>query len=85
MAKASQRRRLAREFECGLLLVHLSHHEATAAAVEENRADTLGKHLSWPAARVTRVLDRALRREWVRQLGPLVVLTDSGGADARVD
>ncbi|MFL5331555.1 MAG: metal ABC transporter permease [Gemmataceae bacterium] len=82
-AQASRRVRLAREFERGLLVVHLVHHEKTHAVGDENRADRLTHHLKWPAARVNRVLDASLRLGLVRRDGPLVALTDRGRAQAR--
>jgi manganese/zinc/iron transport system permease protein len=83
-AKSIHRAKFAREFECGLLVVHLAHHEKTAAASEENRADRLEHHLNWPATRVERVLRRAKRRGWTQQIGPLVTLTDAGRTQARI-
>lgn len=82
-AKAWRRIHLAREFERGLLVVHLAHHEKTHAVGDENREDRLTHHLKWPAARVNRVLDASLRLGLVQREGPLIALTDRGRIQAR--
>lgn len=83
VAKWHHRLQLHHEFEQGLLLVHLLHHEGTPAAVEENRADRLGHHLQWPNPKVKRVLTAAMDAGTVRMDRELVQLTDLGRITAR--
>jgi manganese/zinc/iron transport system permease protein len=83
VAQEVRRWRLRKEFERGLLAVHLAHHEGTESAEEECRADRLGEHLAWPEPKVTRVLQSAVRAGLVTADGALVRLTGSGRDLAR--
>jgi manganese/zinc/iron transport system permease protein len=83
IAAATRRLRLLDHFARGLLVVHLSHHEATPAAEEENRFERLGTHLNWPQAKVNRVLFGAERLGMVAREGPMIRLTHLGREWAR--
>jgi manganese/zinc/iron transport system permease protein len=78
-----RRRRLAREFESGLLTVHLAHHEGTPEAEVECRPDRLGERLAWPDARVKRVVSAATDAGLVAADGLRLRLTDRGRDLAR--
>jgi manganese/zinc/iron transport system permease protein len=78
IAEAMRRVKLRNDFARGLLVVHLSNHEGTMAAAEENRADRLGHHLNWPNAKVTKVLTAAERTGLVLHDGTMIRLTDLG-------
>ena len=83
IAEAVRRVQLRNDFAQGLLVVHLSNHEATPAAEEENRADRLGHHLNWPETKVTQVLTASERAEFITRDRSMIRLTELGRARAR--
>lgn len=83
LAQMALRARLRKEFERGLIAVHLANHEDTPAAGEECRADRLGAHLAWPEPKVVAVLKSAKRAGLVTADGGLVRLTARGRDLAR--
>lgn len=78
IASAVRRAQLRADFTRGMLVVHLRHHEATAAATDENRADRLGHHLNWPNVKVDRILRSAEREGLIIRDGAMIRLTNEG-------
>ncbi len=85
---AQTRRRSSQRLELGLrmLVVHLMHHQETAAEAEECRVPGLHRHLRWSEARTRQVVREALNRSLVRRSGELLRATGEGRflADAAV-
>lgn len=83
VAQAVRRARQTRRFHELMLAVHLLTHEGTPSEPDEARTDGLHGHLSWPPARVARVVARAERNGLVTRAGGLLKLTPAGRAAAR--
>ena len=83
LAQVLRRRRQRRTFETTMLVVHLSQHEGTPAEETESRVTALPEHLRWTTAAVKRVVERALRKELIEQVGDRVMLTARGRDLAR--
>ena len=84
VARMRQRTRQRVEFACTMLLIHLLHHEHTAAAATEAREDHLHEHLGWRTDRARRIVDDAVDRGLVRrEHDGRLSLTDAGRSRAR--
>jgi manganese/zinc/iron transport system permease protein len=73
-----RRRRQKWEFAGQLLVVHLMNHENQPEAQIETAVRNLPEHLNWDAAFTKQVIQLADRKGWVRHVGELLALTDSG-------
>ena len=84
VARMRQRARQRVEFARMLLIIHLLHHEHTAAAATETREDHLSLHLGWKDERARGIVDDAVEAGLVvREPGGRLSLTDAGRARAR--
>lgn len=83
VAQAVRRWRQRRELYETMLVIHLLHHEGTAAEAEESRLDGLHEHLRWKPSEVIVVARRAERRGWVEEHDGRLVLTEAGRQAAR--
>ena len=84
VARIRQRARQRSEFACMMLLIHLLHHEHTAAADAETREAHLHEHLGWKTDRARRIVDDAVDAELVRrEPDGRLALTDAGRSRAR--
>jgi len=84
---AQMRRRASQRLDFGvsMLLVHLLHHEGSEVAVEENRLETLHRHLRWSESHTRNVVRAADRRDLVVRPGELLELTSLGRDQAQSD
>ena len=73
-----RRRRQKWEFAGQLLVVHLLNHENQPEASIETAIPNLPEHLNWDAAFTKRVIQLVDRRGWVRRVGELLSLTETG-------
>jgi manganese/zinc/iron transport system permease protein len=67
VAQARRRARQRLEFARLMLVIHLLHHEADAAADEESREAHLHDHLRWTPAFARRIVRLAQQDDWVRR------------------
>jgi manganese/zinc/iron transport system permease protein len=65
-------------FATETLVIHLTTHENTAAAETESRIDHLTKELRWKPDFAQRVMQNALRKEYVIRTNGHLALTDAG-------
>jgi manganese/zinc/iron transport system permease protein len=85
VAQMSRRKAQRIDFGVSMLLVHLLHHEGSAVAVEENRLETLHRHLRWAERHTLQVIRAADRRALVARAGELLELTPEGRIRAQRD
>lgn len=83
---AQARRRSAQRLDLGvrMLVVHLLHHQETAAATEECRLPGLHHHLQWSEARTRQVVGEAEQRNLVERTDGLLLATAEGRRLAEV-
>ena len=83
---AQARRRSAQHLDLGvrMLVVHLLHHQDTAAEIEECRLPGLHHHLQWTEAHTRQVVGEAESRSLVEHAGDLLVATAQGRRLAEV-
>ena len=61
-----------------MLLVHLLHHQATEAEIEECRVPSLHRHMQWSEARTRQVIREAESRQLVVRTDDLLSSTADG-------
>jgi manganese/zinc/iron transport system permease protein len=83
---AQARRRSSQRLELGIrmLLVHLLHHQETAAEADECRVSSLHRHLQWSDARTRQVVREAESRALVNRIDDLLRATADGRELAEV-
>lgn len=83
LAQQLQQRRRKRRFAVEMLLVHLSRHEGTAAALDENSLRHLIDDLNWPSEYAHNTVKRAAKDGLLRRDNGHLLLTDQGRDTAR--
>lgn len=83
IAQFRRRRRQRFEFAQMMLLVHLLHHEPTPESSDECSAEQVYRHLGWPSDFTGGIIERVLKRSWVRNDEGLLLLTPNGKEVAR--
>jgi manganese/zinc/iron transport system permease protein len=78
VAKSRRRRRQRLEFAAHTLIVHLSHHEKTPEAAQENSVPHLSGEFRWTAAFATKVIQQAIRQGLIEQRDDVLRLTTNG-------
>jgi manganese/zinc/iron transport system permease protein len=72
-----------RRFDNQVVLGHIYHHQGTASASEELRADSLYQHFRWSRIKMARVLARLRASNLIQVVDDLVALTPRGEARMR--
>ena len=83
LARQLQQRRRKRRFAVEMLLVHLSRHEGTDAALDENSLRHLIDDLNWPSEYAQNTVKRAARGGFIRRNNGHLLLTEQGRDTAR--
>lgn len=83
VARQLQQRRRRRRFAVEMLLVHLSRHEDTAAARDENSLAHLTNELNWSSAYAERTVSRAARSGLIERENGHLLLTTEGRETAQ--
>ncbi|MCK5376999.1 MAG: metal ABC transporter permease [Acidobacteria bacterium] len=78
VAQARRRRTQRLDLSLRMLVVHLLHHQGTAAEAEECRSEGIHQHLRWSEARTRQVLRQAEERHLVERWGELLRATADG-------
>ena len=78
VSQARRRRAQRLDLSLRMLVVHLLHHQGTAAETEECRSEGIHQHLRWTEARTRQVLRQAEERRLVERSGELLHATVDG-------
>jgi manganese/zinc/iron transport system permease protein len=71
------------QFGRKMLVIHLYNHEGLPEAQQECRMDHLEDHLRWDHTFATRAIRSSLQNDYIKQQGPLLILTELGRDLAR--
>lgn len=81
--RAALKRRMRRDFDTTMLVVHLLNHEGTAESKEECRQDHLTDHVNWTEVVAHAAVEKALSVGLIKRSGELLCLTERGRNKAR--